>query len=87
MISHDSDKMGELHRELHSVLPSKRALRVKALESALVAKGLLAPDTVDKWLENYSEKIGPKKISLGDCKILARPGFQEAPRAGRHQDI
>jgi nitrile hydratase subunit alpha len=77
MISHDSDKMGELHRELHSVLPSKRALRVKALESALVAKGLLAPDTVDKWLENYSEKIGPKKGALVIARSWLDPDFKK----------
>jgi len=77
MISHDSDKMGELHRELHSVLPSEPALRVKALESALVAKGLLAPDTVDKWLENYSEKIGPKNGALVIARSWLEPGFKK----------
>ena len=77
MISHDSNKMRELHRELHSVLPSKRALRVKALESALVAKGLLAPDTVDKWLENYSEKIGPKKGALVIARSWLDPDFKK----------
>jgi nitrile hydratase len=77
MISHDSDKMGELHRELHSVLPSEPALRVKALESALVAKGLLAPDTVDKWLENYSEKIGPKNGALVIARSWLEPDFKK----------
>jgi nitrile hydratase subunit alpha len=77
MISHDSDKMGELHRELHSVLPSEPALRVKALESALVAKGLLAPDTVDKWLENYSEKIGPKNGALVIARSWLEPCFKK----------
>jgi nitrile hydratase len=76
MISHDSDKMGELHRHLHSVLPSEPALRVKALESALVAKGLLAPDTVDKWLENYSEKIGPKNGALVIARSWLEPDFK-----------
>jgi nitrile hydratase subunit alpha len=76
MISHDSDKMGELHRELHSVLPSEPALRVKALESALVAKGLLAPGSVDKWLENYSEKIGPKNGALVIARSWLEPDFK-----------
>ena len=39
------------HRELHSHLPSEPALRVKALESLLVEKGLLDPNTVDAILE------------------------------------
>src|SRR5262245_3618801 len=76
MISHDSDKMGEFHRELHSVLPSEPALRVKAFESALVAKGLLAPDAVDKWLENYSEKIGPKNGALVIARSWLEPEFR-----------
>jgi nitrile hydratase subunit alpha len=77
MVSHDSEKMGELHRKLHSRLPSEPALRAKALESALVAKGLLAPDTIDKWLETYSEKIGPKNGAVVIAKSWLEPDFQK----------
>ena len=76
MVSHDSEKMGQLHRELHSLLPSEPALRVKALESALVAKGLLAPDTVDKWLETYSEMVGPKNGALVIARSWLEPDFR-----------
>ena len=41
MASYDSDKVAKIHRELHSHLPSEPALRVKALESLLVAKGMV----------------------------------------------
>jgi nitrile hydratase len=68
MVSHDSDKIGKIHRELHSDLPSEPALRSKALESVLVEKGLLQPDAVDSWLENYAENIGPKN----GAKVIAR---------------
>ena len=68
MVSHDSDKIGKIHRELHTHLPPEPALRVKALESVLVEKGLLQPDAVDKWLDNYAEKIGPKN----GAKVIAR---------------
>jgi nitrile hydratase subunit alpha len=68
MVSHDSDKIAGIHRELHSHLPSEPALRAKALESVLIEKGLLQPDAVDKWLDNYAEKIGPKN----GAKVIAR---------------
>ncbi len=68
MISYDSDKVGKIHRELHSHLPPEPTLRVKALESVLVEKGLLQSDAVDNWLENYAENIGPKN----GAKVIAR---------------
>lgn len=60
MPSFNSEKIGQIHRELHSHLPSEPALRVKALESLLVGKGLLNSDTVDAWISIYADKIGPK---------------------------
>lgn len=68
MVSHDSDKIADIHRQLHSHLPPEPALRVKALETVLIEKGFLKEDTIDKWLENYAEKIGPKN----GAKVIAR---------------
>lgn len=68
MVSYDSDKVANIHRELHSHLPPEPALRVKALESVLVEKGLLESDAVDTWLERYAENIGPKN----GAKVIAR---------------
>lgn len=68
MVSHDSEKIAKLHRELHSHLPSEPALRVKALETILVEKNLLEPDSVDNWLEKYAENVGPKN----GAKVIAR---------------
>ena len=77
MSSHDSDKVAKLHRELHSHLPTEPALRLKALETILVEKGFLAEDAVDKWLDNYSENVGP----MNGAKVIARawndPAFAE----------
>ncbi len=42
MPSYDSSKVAEIHRHLHSDLPSDPALRVKALESLVVEKGLVS---------------------------------------------
>jgi nitrile hydratase len=68
LTSYDSNKVAELHRELHSHLPSEPALRLKALETVLSEKGFLAADAVDKWLDHYSENVGP----MNGAKVIAR---------------
>ena len=80
MVSHDSDKIAHIHRELHSHLPPEPGLRVKALESVLVEKGFLKDDTVDKWLENYSDKIGPKNGARVIARSWADPAFEATLR-------
>ena len=76
MASYDSDKVAHIHEELHSHLPSDPALRVKALESLLVEKGLLKTDAVDKWLDKFAEKIGPKNGARVIAKSWIDPEFE-----------
>ncbi len=45
MPSFESDKVSSIHQQLHSQLPSDSALRVKALETVLVKKGLINSQT------------------------------------------
>lgn len=40
-------------------LPSDPALRVKAMESLLVEKGLVEPKTIDAYIEKFEKEIGP----------------------------
>jgi nitrile hydratase len=61
MTSFDSDRIADIHRQLHTHLPSDPALRIKALESVLVQKGLLDSRAVDAWVEAFTEEIGPKR--------------------------
>lgn len=61
MTTFDSRKVAQIHRELHSHLPSEPALRVKSLESLLVEKGLVDSRTIDAWVDAYAEEIGPKR--------------------------
>ncbi len=68
MATFDSENAAHLHRELHSHLPSDPALRVKTLESLAIERGLVAPQTVDAWVEAYSEHIGPKR----GAQVVAR---------------
>jgi nitrile hydratase len=68
MTSFSAKRIEEIHRQLHDHLPSDPALRVKALESVLVEKGLLDSRTVDAWVEAFSEEIGPKR----GAQVVAR---------------
>lgn len=74
---HSHGDTGDLHRELHSHLPPDPALRVKAMESLLIEKGMIDTDTVDAWVETYSEKIGPKCGARIVAKAWTEPQFKE----------
>jgi len=76
MTSFDPDAVSKIHRHLHSHLPSESSLRVKALESLLVEKGLVDSTTIDAWVEAYSEEVGPKRGALVVAKAWADPGFK-----------
>jgi nitrile hydratase len=60
---HDHD-----HDHGHQAVPSDPALRVKALESLLVAKGLVDPAALDALVDTYENKIGPRN----GAKVVAR---------------
>jgi nitrile hydratase len=70
-------RIAAIHRELHSHLPPEPALRVKALESLLVEKGLLDPGTVDAWIEVYTEEIGPKRGAAVVARAWTDPAFRD----------
>ncbi len=61
MVEFNAKKVAVLHQHLHSHLPSESALRVKALETLLVEKGLINSASIDAWIEAYTEDIGPKR--------------------------
>lgn len=64
----DSKKAAEIHRHLHSHLPEDPALRVKALESLAIERGFVTRETLDNWIEAYSEHIGPRR----GAEVVAR---------------
>lgn len=76
MTDFDANKVAAIHQQLHSHLPSEPALRVKALESLLVDKGLVNPQTIDAWIEAYSEEIGPKRGARVVARAWADPGYR-----------
>jgi nitrile hydratase len=60
----------------HQTVPSEVALRVKALESILVEKGMVDPATIDAVIETYESKIGPRN----GARVVARAWVDAAYR-------
>lgn len=75
MATFDRDDAAKLARHLHSHLPSDAALRTKALESLLVERGLVTSETIDAWVEAYSEHIGPKRGAQVVARAWVDPDF------------
>ena len=72
----DANKVAEIHQHLHSHLPTESALRVKALETLLVDKGLVNSKTIDAWIEAYTEEIGPKRGARVVAKAWCDPEYK-----------
>ena len=87
MASYDQEKIGDIHRHLHTHLPSDPALRVKALESLAIEKGLVAEETLDAWVELYAEKIGPMRGAQVVARSWTDPEFRTRLLADAGQTI
>ena len=56
------------HHKHHSLLPSDPELRVKTIESLLLSKGLIDPDSIEEIIDLYENKIGPQN----GAKVIAK---------------
>jgi nitrile hydratase subunit alpha len=56
------------HDHDHTDPPPELALRVKALESLLIEKGLVDPGTIDTLIDIYETKVGPRN----GAQVVAR---------------
>src|ERR1041385_4707189 len=63
----------------HQVVPSDLTLRVKALESLLVEKGLVDPAALDALVDTYEHRIGPRN----GAKVVARAWIDPAYKKSR----
>jgi nitrile hydratase subunit alpha len=68
---HDHD---EAHRRDHGAPLSDTELRVKALESLLVDKGLVDPAALDRLIDTYETKVGPRN----GARVIARAWLDPA---------
>lgn len=57
--------------------PSEVALRVKALESLLIDKGLVDPAALDALIEIYEHKVGPHHGARVVARAWSDPSFKE----------
>jgi nitrile hydratase subunit alpha len=66
--SHDHD---------HQAVPSDPALRVKALESLLVEKGLIDPNALDVLIDRFENKIGPRDGARVVARAWVDPAYKQ----------
>ncbi len=72
MSQRDSD-----HTQDHTDVPSDPALRVKALESLLVDKGLVDPAALDVLVETYENKVGPRNGAQVVARAWVDPVYKQ----------
>ncbi|HEV3111248.1 MAG TPA: nitrile hydratase subunit alpha [Candidatus Binataceae bacterium] len=63
--------------EDHSRVPTGAALRVKALEALLEEKGLIDPAALDKIVDTFENKVGPRNGARVVAKAWTDPAFRK----------
>ncbi len=65
------------HDHDHTEPPSDLALRVQALESLLVEKGLVDPAAIDVLIDTYETKVGPRNGARVVARAWCDPDFKQ----------
>ena len=65
------------HDHAHSHLPSDPELRVKAIETLLLSKGLIDPNTLDELIDTYENNIGPQNGAKVVAKAWVDEGYKK----------
>ena len=65
------------HAQDHTDVPSDPALRVKALESLLVEKGLVDPDALDVLVDTYENRVGPRNGAQVVARAWVDPAYKQ----------
>ncbi len=66
-----------MHDHEHQEVPSDFALRVKALESLLVDKGLVDPAALDAIVDYFEHKVGPRDGARVIARAWVDPSFKQ----------
>src|SRR3546814_11378631 len=79
---HDHDHHDHDHGHHHHEHPrlDELQLRVKALESLLVEKGLVDPAALDEYIDIYETKVGPRTGAKVVAPAWTDPAFLAWPR-------
>ena len=64
------------HGHDHQAVPSDPTLRVKALESLLVEKGIVDPAALDALVDTYENKIGPRNGARVVARAWSDPAYK-----------
>jgi nitrile hydratase len=82
MLAHSEVGQAQEPRDrAHQAVPSDPALRVKALESLLVEKGMVNPATLDAIIETYETKVGPRNGARVVARAWVDPEYRERLRS------
>src|SRR5271163_2774400 len=65
------------HDHEHQAVPSDPALRVKALESILVEKGLVDPAALDLIVDRFERKVGPRNGARVVARAWVDPAYKQ----------
>src|SRR6201993_3387293 len=74
--THDLPQAHE-HDPGHQAVPSDPTLRVKALESLLVEKGLVDPAALDALIDAFEHKVGPRNGARVVARAWVDPAYKE----------
>lgn len=69
--------MAHDHHHDHQAVPSDPALRVKALESLLVEKGLVDPAALDLLVDTFEHRVGPRNGARVVARAWVDPAYKE----------
>jgi nitrile hydratase subunit alpha len=65
------------HDHDQQAVPSDLTLRVKALESLLVEKGLVDPAALDELIDTYENKVGPRNGARVVARAWVDPAYKQ----------
>jgi nitrile hydratase subunit alpha len=74
-VSHDHDHDHD-HDHHDGAAMSETQLRVKALESLLVEKGYIDPEALERLIDTYEHKVGPRNGARVVARAWADPEFK-----------
>ena len=72
-----TENYNENHHHSHNLLPEEPELRVRALETLLVKKGLVDPNTLNELIDTYENKVGPRNGARVIAKAWVDISFKE----------
>ena len=65
------------HHHDHSLLPEEPELRVKAIETLLLNKGIINSDTLNELIDTYENKVGPRNGAKVVAKAWVDPEYKK----------